>query len=282
MRTNTVILVATSHFLIEVNVDKNRVRKIDSGHGLYYGISWGLENIYVAVRWYPKFMPTSHIENPRILVFNKDLKLIDIVKPSINAGGLHQISFMDDKLVCSCSRDDSYISWNMNDWQVWHPSSNKTHHGKDTHHFNSIWREKDRLFILGHNNGPSDIWEIDYKSYSLIGKYRIGVKSHNIWRENGELTVCNSEYGRIENVNGVILCETGGFPRGVSLTGNLRFVGISERAIRSNRTACRGHLNVHDQNWTFIKNIELGDCGQICEVRVLNQHDSAHNVVPIL
>lgn len=140
-----------------------------------------------------------------------------------------------------------------------------------------MWAEADRLFIVGHNNGPSDVWEFSYPEGKLVCKYRIGRYIHNVWRESDELAVCNSGDGRIETVHGRVLCETGGFPRGVVIGPDVNVVGISGLAGRANCMKTQGILYVYNKEWDLKKTVDLGFCGQVCEIRSLDDEDIAHN-----
>ncbi len=269
-------LVATSKYLFLIDLNNGAREIINDKYGLFYGITWDQNFIYVAVRWYPPLVPTSHIERPRLLVFDYNFKLQDCQKSEVEAGGLHQITYYDNKLYCSCSRDDSFIVGENNEWRIWYPSKNIEDHNKDTHHFNSIWFDENKLFIVGHNNGPSDVWEFSYPDLNIMNKYRIGMHIHNVWKENGVLTVCNSGEGRIETVENQVICNTGGFPRGVAIGEDLNLIGISKSANRTNRWLSKGRVNIYSKEWKMLDSLDLGKCGQVLEVRLLG-NDQAHN-----
>ncbi|MEO1369304.1 MAG: hypothetical protein AAFX50_19165 [Acidobacteriota bacterium] len=279
-------LVATSRSLFEVDVASGERRVIDEGHGLYPGVTWDDRHYFVAARWYPPYTPTSRIERPRLLVFDADFELIDRMEFPVVAGGLHQIIYRDGLIYCSCSREDRYVVGYGRSWEAWYPSPDPQHHDRDTHHFNSVWIDGEapgggRLFILGHNNGPSDVWELTYPDRTLVRKYRAGRAAHNVWREaDGSIALCNSRGGQIETVDGRVLCETGGFPRGVAIGDGLTLVGISSVANRSNRWLTSGALQVYDADWRLVKRIELGRCGQVNEVRLLSEDAAHHGAAP--
>ena len=270
------VLVATSRRLFRVDLETSRATVVDEGFGLYFGITWDSERVYVAARWYPALMPTSAIERPRLLVFDSDLRLMERRRFPLETGGLHQIFFHDGQLFCSCSREDSYAIGCEDRWSLWYPSPDPRHRGRDVHHFNSVWIDDDRLFLLGHNNGPSDIWEMTYPGRRLVRKYRIGHTAHNVWRERGALAVCNSSGGTVETVDGSILCTTGGFPRGAAIGTDCNVIGISSVANRSNRWLTSGKIHVYDKAWQLRKEISLGFCGQVNDIRILGE-DAAHN-----
>ncbi len=277
------LLIGTSRYLLLFDIESGERQIISEKYGLYYGITWDHKYIYVAARWYPNFMPTSHFERPRLLVFDDRLSMVDCQKFDVPAGGLHQIFYYDDALYCSCSRDDSYIVCNTKtpkNWNIWYPSLDSKDHKKDTHHFNSIWIHNNRMYLVGHNNGPSDVWEYSYPDKQLVSKHRIGSRIHNVWLEDSQIAVCNSEAGQLETVNGKILCKTNEFPRGLVLGPDINVVGVSAIANRSNRKMTPGTIKIYSKNWNHLEDFSLGDCGQVCEIRSLDAQDFAHNEIP--
>lgn len=274
------LLVSTYRSLLRVEPTTRASMVMHTGLGLYYGITWGHEAITVAARWYPWYMPTSHIERPVRIRFNRDLSVLDVIKLPPDAGGVHQISCVDKEIYYACSRQDAYMIESGGTFEVWHPSPDMDDHGKDTHHFNSIWADQEYLYLVGHNRGPSDIWIFERQSRRLMGKRRIGEWAHNVWSLDGQLAVCNSRMGRIETQSGEVLAETGGFPRGVAVTDDRIYVGVSGRAHRMMRWAGRSDLLVFDRSWKLLDTIDLGQNGGVNEIRVLNKPDLAHNAKP--
>lgn len=274
------LLVATSRYLLRLDLETEKLDVVDDKHGLYYGVSWDEERFYVAARWYPSWMPTSMIERPRLLVFDAALRLVEIRELPVPAGGLHQILYHDGHLFCSCSREDSFAVCHDGEWSEWHPSADPEHRGRDVHHFNSVWIDADRIFVVGHNNGPSDVWELSWPERRLVGRHRVGEMIHNVWREDGTLAVCNSGGGKVETVDGRVLATTGGFPRGVVIGPTRNVVGVSGVANRSNRWMSSGKLQVFGKDWRLEKEIGLGRCGQVTELRSLDGDDHAHNGLP--
>lgn len=271
------LLIGTSRYLLLVDIATGEQTILNKKYGLFYGITWDGEFYYVAARWYLRFWPTSRYERPRVLTLDHNLDLVKASRIPVPAGGIHQIVYHSGKLYSSCSREDSYVIRDGQDWSVWYPSTDSQDHGNDTHHFNSIWFEGNSMFIIGHNNGPSDVWELKYPERELVNKYRVGRYIHNVWREGDDLFVCNSGDGRIETVSGRVVCDTGGFPRGIVICPDVNVVGISGIAGRSNRLRTRGFLKVYNKDWELRETIDLGLCGQVNEIRSLDSEDFAHN-----
>ncbi|MEM6797276.1 MAG: hypothetical protein AAF725_25110 [Acidobacteriota bacterium] len=274
-------LVATSRTLFRVDLETAEIDRVDEGHGLYFGITWDSGFFYVAARWYPPLRPTSAVERPRLLIFDSDLRRSERRRFPVPCGGLHQILFHEGRLICSCSREDSYILGLGEEWEVWHPSEDPDHHGRDVHHFNSVWIEGGRLFLLGHNNGPSDVWEFSLAERRLIRKYRAGLSAHNVFRHGERLAICSSGEGQIVTVgDGEALAKPGGFPRGIALGADLNVVGISSVANRSNRWWTPGKILLYDTAWKLEREIGLGLCGQVNDIRILGPDSAHHGLAP--
>ena len=275
------LLVSTSRYLLNVDILKKNISVVNDKYGLFYGITWDNENIYVAARWYPEYIPLiSRFERPRLLVLDNNLKLLDVVKINNKADGLHQILYINKNLYLTCSKQDSILVGTVNDFSVWYPSTEQKDHNQDTHHFNSIWHHNGKIFLLGHNRGPSDVWVFPQDTQELINKTSIGNHAHNIWFEDGFLTVCDSRNGRIFSDEKGVLCETGEFPRGAIIAKDFNVIGLSGIAGRSNRIHTEGKLNIYSKNWKLLDQISLGRCGQVCEIRSLDGDDEAHNGLP--
>lgn len=272
-------LVATSHSILLVSTADESVTPYHTGYGLYYGLTWDDTALYAACRWYPWYTLTARIERPRLITF-RPAHLPEFSLFPYRAGGLHQIAMHDTSLVCTCSREDALLIRRDDKWERWYPSPDHSAHNRDTHHFNSVWFHNDLLYVVGHNNGPSDIWVFSWPERNLVNKFRAGHRIHNVWRHNGSIAFCNSQHGSIETVDGDVLATPGGFPRGVAISDDQYAVGVSTIANRRQRTRTSGHISLYDTSWTEQTRIPLGECGQVLEVRRIDQHDYAHGPHP--
>lgn len=270
------VLVGTSRSLFLVDIETSEIERVESKYGLYYGISWDDEQIFVSARWYPWYMPTSHIERPRLLTFDGRMKRASIREFQVPAGGVHQLIHSGDTIFCTASAEDGVVISKGGKDEIWYPSKDPDDHGRDVHHFNSVWINGDRLFLVGHNNGPSEVWEFTYPDREFVRRTIVGKYVHNVWPYKGGLAVCNSGNGRLEALDGTQIVETGGFPRGVAIGPERTVVGVSARASRSNRWLTIGKLQVYDPDWKLMKTISLGVSGGVCEIRNVDCPDAAH------
>ena len=92
--------------------------------------------------------------------------------------------------------------------------------------------------------------------------------------------ICNSRGGAVETVGGRVLCRTGGFPRGAAIGREVNVIGISSIANRSNRWLSVGAVHVYDKSWKLLREIDLGRCGQVNEIRLLGEDFAHHGLLP--
>ena len=158
-----IALVTTSRSLLALNLGTGEAKEVHTGKGLYFGITYSDELIFVSAR--NNYDPFEYLDNidhfsGSVLVFNYELELvteIDMPTPTTAATlrDLHQIIFLDDKLWLICARDNMIMINDFDKWDYWFPSDNKRERWKDIHHFNSLWIDFDMSTISQLNNRKS-------------------------------------------------------------------------------------------------------------------------------
>jgi len=250
-----------------INVETGLANYIEHGRGLYYGIAYSEDEVFVAARRSvitPKELRDK--ESGVILVFGYDMVLRDILTPPFPLRDMHQIAYFDKKLWVTCAFDDMVAIYDGANWQKWYPRDRKDD-SKDYYHFNSIYYNNSDLYILAHNYGPSEVFKFRYSDLELKDVFVIGNKSHNIWESNGYIYTCDSDNGKIVNNNGWEKI-VGKFPRGMAVTSQLCIVGLSEEFERSQRGFTTSSILILDQNWNVKSEILLPKEGLILEIRV--------------
>jgi hypothetical protein len=275
-----VILLATSNkSFVAIDLDNRLYKTIDSGRGLYYGIAYSDDEIYVAARMnadrYGGTVTERAGERGRILVFDYDLRQVGELHPPFPLRDLHQIFFHRGALHVTCSHDDMIAVFENGTWDAWCPSPDPEDWGRDAHHFNSIWASEDDLFLLAHNNGPSEIWRFRLDDRTLMERVPIGGLAHNVWERDGDLFVCNSRMGAVESVGGTRL-RVGGFVRGAVATDDITAIGISGVAERSGRHLVSSYIHIYDKAWEFRECVCLRNEGQLLDIRAPGGRDLAH------
>jgi SAM-dependent methyltransferase len=269
------LLVTTSHSFLLVDTDSNKSIPLDRGHGLYYGIARAGKHLFVAVR---NRLVSSEIaqteERGEILIFDQALQLCgSLPAPPFPLRDLHEIAWHNGKLFATCSYDNMIAIYDGKCWEQWFPLGGGSFADDldgpgDVNHFNSFMFDHDRVWILAHNRGDSELLAFSTETRGLVERVALGHCAHNVWQEEGQIFTCSSLEGQIKGNRGFLL-ETGGFPRGVAFGENLRCVGISSMAERTARDFTTGKLMLFDSNWRFLTEIALPGEGLILDIQCL-------------
>ena len=151
---------------------------------------------------------------------------------------------------------------------------------KDVYHFNSIWFDDDKMYLLAHNWGPSDVWMYRMPGRKFEGKVNLPAeKSHNILRVEDQLVTTDSWNARMAVGKEYRQLGQSGkiFPRGVAYTGKEWVVGISAFVAQKYRDKTEfGQVRAYDLDWNQTAIVDLQQ-GMVCEVRVLDVPDLAHH-----
>ncbi|HYD81574.1 MAG TPA: hypothetical protein VEC06_17350 [Paucimonas sp.] len=263
------LLLTTSHSLLLLDTDSGKIETLDRGRGLYYGLAQHGDRLYVAAR---NRLVSSDIaqadERGEILIFDTALRPCGSLRAPFPLRDLHEIAWYDRKLWATASFDNMIAIFDGERWERWYPLGAGTEEPTDVNHFNSFMFDDDKVWIMAHNHGDSELLAFALKTRELVQRVGLGKCAHNIWRENGEIRICSSLEGKLLGLDGFAL-ETGGFPRGVAFDGNTRCVGISEYAERAARDLTTGKVMVYDRAWTLQKEIPLPGEGLILDLRPL-------------
>ena len=260
------LLITTSHSLILWRSNANRIEIINRGHGLYYGLTCSPETIFVAARNRLVSSPVPRAEERgEILVYDKNLIFKESLKPNFPLRDMHQILWYEGLLWITCSFDNMVAIYNGDYWETWFPLGRPDNEPFDINHFNSFFVKDEYLYILAHNNGSSELLKFSINNRELLARLPFGLQSHNIWVQGNEFFTCSSGESKIMSTNGFQL-QTGGFPRGVAITNNNAYIGISKLAERKDRDFTDSMVLIYDKNWSYKKTIQLADEGLILDI----------------
>lgn len=269
------LLVTTSHSVLLIDSESGSANVVERGRGLYYGIAYSDQAIYIAARERPITPKDERAsENGSILVYNYDLKLTDVLTAPFPLRDLHQLAYDDGRLWIACAYDDLIAIYDGETWERWRPLAVEPGEA-DRYHLNSIAFFDHKLYLLAHNNGPSEIWQFSLPDRTLERRVALGELAHNIWLEGDEVYTCNSGQGRIESSGGWQI-EVGGFPRGIAITDDQVFVGISEVVERRQRDFTSGSVLVLNREWQPVREIRLPHEGLVLEIRALGVKDKCY------
>ena len=283
-----IALVTTSRSFLALNLETGGAKEIHTGSGLYFGISFADNAIFVAAR--NNYDPFEYLDNLEhfsgsVFVFDYNFnKLGEINMPTPTTAAtlrdLHQILFFDGKLWMACALDNMVNINDFEGWDYWFPSEDKKERWKDIHHFNSLWLDFDleSIYILAHNRGPSDIWKFSYPDLELEDKIELGVEAHNIWKLNNKFYTCNSKEGTVVSEDGFTV-DVGDFTRGAAITNKYFIIGTSDIAKKDERHRSSGAIHIYNTEWEKIRQINIDDFGQVNDIRVPGHFDVGHHWV---
>lgn len=152
-------------------------------------------------------------------------------------------------------------------------------------HLNSVFLRDRQLFVIAHGFAKgSKLATFSYPEMELVSVEPLGVRTglHNIWvTAEGQRISCHSESGSLIDLDEKIpLWESGSpvYTRGLAADMNYVLVGESQKTGRELRRSSLSGLWILDkQTWQSIDYIALGPFGAVNEVRVLDVADDAHH-----
>lgn len=261
------LLVTTSQSLLLLDTDTGCAVRLDGGRGLYYGLACDGEHLYVAARnrLVSSSVPSSE-ERGEILVFDRALRQCGSLRAPFPLRDLHEIAWHDGKLWATASYDNMVAIYDGRDWEQWYPLGPQA--DGDVNHFNSLLFEPDRVWVLAHNRGPSELLAFSLAERQLVQRLALGDCGHNIWREDGRLYTCSSAESRLLSEHGFVL-DTGGFPRGVAGDARTRCIGVSTLIERKERDFTSGTVLVRERDWRPRHAIALRDEGLVLDLLAL-------------
>ncbi|HEY8023244.1 MAG TPA: class I SAM-dependent methyltransferase [Burkholderiaceae bacterium] len=263
------LLVTTSQSLLQVDTVSDEIIPLDRGRGLYYGIAHAEGKLYVAARMRAVSATVEAAEERgEILIFDRNLKPCGTLQAPFPLRDLHEIAWHQGKLYASCSHDNMIAIHDGKAWEQWFPLGGSMEGPGDVNHFNSFFFEDERIWVLAHNRGDSELLAFSLASRELLERIPMGIMAHNIWRDGDELLTCSSLVGKVIGTKGFLL-ETGEFPRGIAIADNFRCVGISAMAERKERDFTTGRLAIYDGSWQKEKEIVLHDEGLVLDLHIL-------------
>jgi hypothetical protein len=159
--------------------------------------------------------------------------------------------------------------------------------GQLGHHFNSVHRSGDRVWIVAHgHHRPSEVWELSWPELEIVGVHVTRAAwAHNVWDGELGLVICDSYSGRLQEARtGQTIWaagENGAITRGLAVNSTHLFVGHSEPGDRGERRVNDGGLWMIDRaTLTTTERFRFAGSGCVNEIRILDGHDECHNDEP--
>jgi hypothetical protein len=286
------LLITTPLHIFAFDSESDRLTELRSGDGEYYGLTWTRGAIFVA---------HSHVSNEDLLTHEDLVEAERGEVVSYMADGrvlartpqrlllTHQIEWADDcLLVVDTGRErlSAYAADGtpLRDVALGELAWDRGPNGHLGHHFNSVHRSRDRVWVVAHNHDrSSEVWELSWPELEIVKVHVTTAKwAHNSWDSALGLVICDSYSGRLHEVHsGQTLWtanEEGAITRGLAASPTHLFVGRSEPGGRGERRVNDGGLWVIDRaTLATVEQFRFPGSGCINEIRLLDGHDECHN-----
>ncbi len=267
---NEQLLIATGVALIWFEPFSGETRVIHSGRGTYYGIAYSDDAVYLAARG----SMSDKANGGEILVFDHSLQYVRSITAPFPLRDMHQIVHARGRLWITCSYDDLIAVYDGERWERWYIAPDAVS-ARGALHLNSIYFSGNDVYVLAHKNGPSLIYRFDCHDLTTPTEtIRLGIAGHNIWFSGEDIYTCSSYDGLIVSRSGFLL-ETGDYPRGVAVGTDTTYIGVSRFAEREYRDKYACWIRAYDREWGLKAIWRFNNFGQINEIRLLGDTDSA-------
>jgi hypothetical protein len=254
----------------------SEINCIHRGHGLYYGITWSEDTIYVGYRG-------SQADNvPEVVMLNRNYKQFGKAPGAFNE--VHQILYVNGKLFVTATMDNAIdVVEGRKRTRV-----NWTDTEEDRDHINSIFFDGEDFWVCYHSLNIKDrskkeslVVKLDNSLTEVLEEYYVGRGIHNVFVDNEYIYVCDSSTGSLARLNivsgNVVRVPLGPWTRGLAVTEDYILVGSSVKGPRGMRL--EGDLCVHllDRNTLDVLDGRVfADFGAVFSIRVIGERDYAH------
>lgn len=276
------LVIATLSHLIVYNIEENKWNFLHSEEGPYFGIAEYQNKIIIGKR-----NGTDQINSyASFLIYNKNLNIIDEIKPKFPIRDLHGILVLNDSLWVTSTFDNIVGIYNFKttEWKCWLPNTKKNefkeidellihqilnNNIRGDKHYNTIVYHNDCINLLAHNFGNSDIYSFKLKNLEFLKKISLGQKSHNIWYINDEVFTLSSGTGEIISSNNFHL-NVGGFPRGYTKSKDRVYIGVCvynvPASTKPNRFKSSFLIQSFNHDFKDQKNYFFENLGDVCDI----------------
>lgn len=244
----------------------------------YYGITWDSDYIYFGHR--NKQHPNVGI----VSVMASDYSVINQVPG--NFPDVHQILYANDKLYITVTAHNSIAIFDGKELIM----KNWTSTTLDLNHINSIWFDDEYFWLCYHNKisnqnifHNSQIIKMDKELTSIIEFFEFGKGIHNVYIDDEWLYTCdsasNSLYALNIHTKEQKSVDIGMWIRGLAVTDDYIIVGGSIIG-KNDEDRQKGDAKVYLLNRDTLEVLDIKlfkDIGAVYEIRIINEHDHAHN-----
>jgi len=272
------LLASTTLAVWMVDPESGDAWQIDAGRGAYYGISFDTERIYIACRQVA-YGGAKEPQDNAILCLDRKLRLLEVLRAPQPIRDVHQILCDGGTLFVCSTFDDAVMEYAVasRTWNVWRPfNDDATTH--DVHHINSVFVKGDLIMLAG--SQPKGWFARFDRGHRPLenGKHLMGSMSHNVWLEDGEVSVCSSHEGALVSTSGTRqLIHPGAWLRGVCQVGPQRYVGISQELQRGRRSGSDCSIVAFSGEGRVDRYYTILGSGTLNDLRTIGMADTTHN-----
>jgi hypothetical protein len=311
-----VCLLTTFQSLLRVTLDERfrlqEVRTLDSGRGIYFGLTRGEREVFVVARNIDVHKRVINPELPTNAILSLDP---DADGPGPAAwtlpefADLHQIRYRDGLLWVVNGRDPELVAadpvarrcvgavslGSLVPAELRHEALPQ--HPGDPYHFNSLHFGRRHLWLLAHNwSYGSFALELEYAGpESLLRKPRVsrimtrlGYQCHDLLAEGKRLYMLDGQGSRLvtsDQRTGLVGTGPLGashFPRGLAAGEQFFFVGSGANSRdREGRDSGPSYLTVLDRrSLEVVASLDVGPFGNTCGLLLLSEPDATDCLPP--
>jgi hypothetical protein len=289
------LLIGASQFFGLVTLSRHRahVQRIHKDRGVYTGISWNSEHIYVASLNNRGIWNDEKSSGPEVLLkYDHNLQLLESIE-MVDARDIHQIYWYKDRLLICDTGHNRMLSYPHGAaWTLPDEGLKVQRAVCDRHHLNTIWSDggPDIWVIVWYPDGRhrrskkdrkqySEAWRVDFESKKILSRHAVGKEAHNICVRDGTLITCSSADERLNIFKGQTLVSStplsAGYPRGLCHLGKMTVIGTAARGTRRVRHFGNAEILLLKQSRVW-RRYPIRGAGQIYTLRVLDGVDWAH------
>lgn len=247
------------------------------GDARYYGITWDKDNVYVAATINTKYL---------IRAFTRDFVSKGIL-PDVDLHDTHQIFWYDDRLYVTNTGLNRIEIWNDVKWSnhAWNRST------CDIDHINGVWVDTLGSFYFsefgnrGEDKKPSKIRVCNF-NLETIREINMGDGIYNVYSDlTGIYTLASKKTPRIIRTSHSLniygfnpLPVAGGLIRGLARTKDYWYIGVSHWETERDKRHIGDTIILQlDNYFREVDRITIPNFGPVCDIRVIDEPDLAHN-----
>lgn len=252
---------------------------LSKGSAHYNGITWNEDSVFVSCAIDTKYV---------IRIFGKHLETIGLL-PEADLHETHQIYWYNDKLYATNTGLNRIeimdnLAWSYYAWRDC---------GYDTDHINGIWAHGDTFYITEFRNRGEEKQfsriKVCYKEFVYPHVITVGNGIHNAYVENGEIYTLTSKPPGLFKIGGngntrdfIPLSNVkDSLIRGLARTKDFWYIGVSRwETERDKRHVGDAIILQLDNYFNEVDRIIMPDFGPVCDIRVIDEMDLAHNGIP--